>query len=52
MNILFLTMSRIFDLNQNGIYPDLLREFTKNGHYVTVAAPAERRFDENTNMTE
>lgn len=45
-------MSRIFDLNQNGIYPDLLREFTKNGHYVTVAAPAERRFDENTNMTE
>ena len=45
-------MSRIFDLNQHGIYPDLLREFTKNGHYVTVAAPAERRFNENTNMVE
>ncbi len=50
MNILFLTISRIFDLEQRGIYPDLLREFVKNSHNITVAAPAERRFNEETNF--
>lgn len=50
MNVLFLTMSRIFDLEQSGIYTDLLREFVKNSHNVTVVAPAERRFNEETNF--
>lgn len=50
MNILFLTISRIFDLEQRGIYPDLLREFVKNSHNITVIAPAERRFNEETNF--
>ena len=50
MNVLFLTISRIFDLEQRGIYPDLLREFVKNSHNVTVVAPAERRFNEETNF--
>lgn len=50
MNVLFLTMSRIFDLEQSGIYTDLLREFVKNSHNITVVAPAERRFNEETNF--
>lgn len=50
MNILFLTISRIFDLEQHGIYPDLLREFVRNSHQVTIVAPAERRFKEVTNF--
>ena len=50
MNILFMTMSRIFDLKENGIYQDLLKQFVKNSHNVTVVAPAERRFNEETNF--
>jgi len=50
MNILFLTMSRIQNLEQRGIYSDLLRTFISAGHSVTIAAPAERRFDEPTNL--
>lgn len=52
MNVLFLTISRIFDLKQEGIYPDLLREFVRNSHQVTIVAPAERRFGEETNLQE
>lgn len=51
MHILFLTMSRIYSLEQKGIYPDLLRKFISEGHHVVVAAPAERRFNEKTNLT-
>ncbi len=50
MNILFLTMSRIYNLEQRGIYPDLLSEFVRNGHSVFVSAPAERRFNEETSL--
>lgn len=50
MNILFLTMSRIYNLEQRGIYPDLLSELVKNGHSVFVTAPAERRFNEKTSL--
>ncbi len=50
MNILFLTMARIKSLDSQGIYLDLLREFIKNGHYVSIAAPAERQFGEETNL--
>ena len=50
MNILFLTMSRLYTLEQEGIYPDLLNEFVNNGHNVCVAAPAERRMGEATNL--
>lgn len=48
MNILFLTIVRINDINERGIYTDLLREFWKNGHNITVISPAERRFMEET----
>lgn len=46
MNILFLTMSRIFDLEQHGIYQDLLWEFVRNKHNVHIVTHSEWRYDE------
>lgn len=52
MNILFLTMSRMNDINAKGIYPDLMRELIKAGHEIYIAAPSERRFQEETHIIE
>ena len=52
MNILFLTISNLYDIKDRGLYQDLFREFVKKGHHVSVAAPAERRLNENTNLKE
>ncbi|MHA8051679.1 glycosyltransferase family 4 protein [Aquirufa sp. ROCK-SH2] len=43
MNLLFLTLVEISDLNQRGIYQDLIREFIRHGHNVTIITPVERR---------
>lgn len=43
MKILFLSLSNISDINQHGLYNDLLREFAKNGHELTIVSPLERR---------
>lgn len=50
MNILFLTLVGINSLSEKGIYTDLLREFTKDGHNVFVVSPTERRNHENTHL--
>lgn len=54
MTILFLTLSKsILNLDfdsQRGVYPDLLREFEKNGHRVYVVAPTERRNRQGTRL--
>lgn len=42
MNIIFLTVAHISDLNQTGIYEDLLREFISHGHIVDVVCPLEK----------
>lgn len=52
MNILFLTVTRIDDINCRGIYTDLLRHFVKKGHKVFVASPTERRFCKETHLIE
>lgn len=52
MNILFLTVTRIEDINCRGIYTDLLRHFVKEDHKVFVASPTERRFGKNTHLIE
>jgi hypothetical protein len=52
MNILFLTVTRIEDINSCGIYTDLLRHFVKEGHKVYVASPTERRFGQDTRLIE
>lgn len=43
MNVLFLTIAKINSLGDSGIYTDLLREFSKDGHNVYVVCPTERR---------
>jgi hypothetical protein len=52
MNILFLTISRIADINDRGIYTDLMRELVKLGHKVYIARPTERQFKQPTNIKE
>lgn len=36
MNVLFLSLAPIASLEERGIYPDLLRVFVKNGHFVRI----------------
>jgi hypothetical protein len=43
MNVLFLTLVEISDLDHRGIYQDLIREFIRHGHQVTIISPVERR---------
>ena len=50
MNILFLTLNRVSDLSERGIYTDLMREFICHGHRVYMVVPAERRFHESTSI--
>ena len=50
MNILFMTLYRIDDINNKGIYEDLLREFIKNNHHVYIVSPTERRFNKETHV--
>ena len=50
MNILFLTLTKIDDINQRGIYTDLLRQFINNGHYVFVVCPLERKYKQKTRL--
>ena len=52
MNILFLTVSRINDLSERGIYTDLMRKFRDEGHNVYVVSPSERRFKQVTGLRE
>lgn len=52
MNVLFLTVTKIEDINSRGIYTDLLRLFIKNGHKVHIVSPAERRFNVDTHLIE
>ena len=43
MNVLFLTVSNITNLEDKAIYEDLLREFHANGHNVFVASPNTKK---------
>jgi len=44
MNVLFLTIAQIPDINSKGIYPDLMREFRDIGHHVYIVSPIERKY--------
>ena len=48
MNILFLSLTKIDDINQRGIYPDLLRDLIKRGHRMYIVSPLERRYGRKT----
>ena len=43
MNILFMTLSRIDDINKSSIYCDLLRCFKEKGHSIYTVSPNEKR---------
>ena len=45
MKILFLSVSTaVSNINNRGIYPDLLREFVAKGHEIYIVCPSERRY--------
>lgn len=52
MNIIFVTLSNIFDINQRGIYTDLMRKFRDEGHEIYIVSPAERRTGMDTNLAD
>jgi glycosyltransferase involved in cell wall biosynthesis len=53
MNIIFLSISAaISDLNNRGIYPDLLRYMAKQGHEIFIVCPFERRTKKSTILRE
>ncbi len=52
MKILFLTLSDFKSINERNIYTDLLRVFAKNGHFVYVISPIERKHMQKTKYIE
>jgi glycosyltransferase involved in cell wall biosynthesis len=51
-NIIFLSLVKIDNLNDRGIYHDLLRQFINEGHKVTVVCPIERKYNLESNLIE
>lgn len=45
MNILFLSLVRIENINDSGIYTDLLRRFRDEGHNISIVTPRERKYN-------
>lgn len=43
VNILFITIGQLVDINSSGLYTDLLRQFKKYGHEVFVITAREKR---------
>lgn len=43
MNILFLTLANVYDVNEHDIYQDLMRFFSSHGHSVYIVTGAEAR---------
>ena len=52
MNVLFLSLSNFDSIKQRGIYSDLLRAFSKNGHSVYAISPLERRLKRHTEIVQ
>ena len=52
MNIIFLTLVRISDIEERGIYQDLMRKFRDEGHQVYVVTAAERRLGQETSLVD
>lgn len=50
MNVLFLTLAKINNIEERGIYTDLLREFVKKGHKVFIVSPIERKYKKITSI--
>lgn len=50
MNIIFLTLVRFTNIEERGIYHDLMRKFRDEGHNVYVVTPCERRLGLQTSL--
>lgn len=52
MNIIFLTLYRLPDIEEHWIYSDLMRKFRDSGHQVYIVTPCERRLGLPTSLVE
>jgi len=52
MNIIFLTLVRIENIEDRGLYQDLMRKFRDEGHQVYIVSPRERRQGLDTQLVE
>ena len=52
MNLIFLSMANITDVNNRGVAIDLIRKFRNEGHNVYIVSPRERRTGEKTHLYE
>ena len=52
MNLLFLTLVHIVDIEERHIYSDLMRKFRDEGHHVYIVSPCERRMGRDTSFFE
>lgn len=52
MNVIFLTLVRISDIEERGIYQDLMRKFRDEGHQVYIVCNCERRQGLSTSLVE
>lgn len=52
MNVVFLTMSHLVNMEPHGIYTDLMRKFRDEGHNVYIVAPHERSMGKPTELME
>ena len=50
MNVLFLTISNINDLQGTGIYSDLMKKIRNEGHQLYIVSPAERKTGQLTHI--
>lgn len=52
MNIIFITIGRVMNVENRGIYTDLMRKFRSEGHHVYIVSPRERRYGVKTHVEE
>lgn len=50
MNVIFLTLYYIPDIEERSLYHDLMRKFRDEGHNVYIVTPCERRLGLETNL--
>ena len=50
MNILFLTLVEIDDIDRQGIYTDLLRELVSHGNSIYILSAIEKRYNTQTHL--
>ena len=52
MNVIFLTLARIEDIEMRNLYADLMRKFRNEGHSVYIVTPCERRLGQETTLVD